>query len=133
MAALPHFRFSDREELCDLEITAPFSCRIEVKTWSMEHWPLLGRCVAVEQFPALEKKADRVLWCLVERLEAQTPENLLSLPHLCIELAGWSTLADIKTAPIRKTGTGAMRKVNNYQLDLDKLRNIETFLLQNST
>lgn len=121
-----HFRHPQRESLCDIvvkrrgyrEIT-----RLEVKTWSRAHWPELGRCIAVNQLPALQKKADVILWCVTDA--PGMDEN--SAP-LAVEVVGWSTLDEVRAAPVKFTGTGAMRKVHNYQLDERSLRPFSTLL-----
>ncbi len=121
-----HFRHPEREGLCDIvvkrrgyrEVT-----RIEVKTWSVPFWPGLGRCIAVEQFAALKKKADIVVWCVTD------PPDMADAPAVVVvELAGWSSVDEVRAAPVRWTGTGAMRRVQNYQLDEASLRPFPTFL-----
>lgn len=126
---IPHFRFPQRENLCDIQIQQAHQmlCRIEVKTWSAEYWPDLGRCIALDQYATLQRKADCVIWGIVEKLASHAPPYLRARKQLVITLAGWSTLAEIKLAPLRATGHQEMRKVHNYQLDETALRPIETF------
>ncbi len=106
----PHFQHPEREKLSDLEANG---VRIEVKTWRARYWDDLGRCIAVNQREQLEAKADVIVWCVVT-VEEKTIQQ--------IAIAGWSDLADIWGAPVRKTGKGTMRKVENYQLGSDNLR-----------
>ncbi len=115
-----HFRHPEREALCDIVVKLrgySVVCRVEVKTWSRAHWPDLGRCIAVEQLPALAKKADLVLWCITN---APDPDS--DPAPVEVEIAGWSTLEAVRAAPVRWTGTGAMRRVQNHQLDEHDLR-----------
>lgn len=121
-----HFRYPERESLCDMVVKLRGYrqiTRIEVKTWSRVHWPDLGRCIAVEQLPALTKKADLVLWCVTD---APDPDS--DPAPVEVEIAGWSTLDEVRAAPIRFTGTGAMRRVQNHQLDVNHLHPFSTFL-----
>jgi hypothetical protein len=93
--------------------------RIEVKTWSRNYWQELGRCISVDQFPDLKRKADVVVWCVTDAdaiADSPAPVNIL--------LAGWSTMGEISNASIRLTGFDNMRKVENYQLDESDLRGI---------
>lgn len=112
-----HFRFSDRENLCDIVVKVKKYtqvCRLEVKTWSANYWAGLGRCISVEQYPILKKKADLVLWCVVE---TSNVEGLLNKPErVKVLLAGWSRVQETSAAAVKDTGTGGMRKVRNYQL-----------------
>jgi hypothetical protein len=80
----------------------------------------------VEQYPDLQKKADVVLWCVIEtgNLDglAKNPQPVL------VSLAGWSRVEDISKAEIKYTGIGAMRKVENYQLEDRELHPINLFI-----
>lgn len=121
-----HFRHPERESLCDIVVKLRgyhALTRLEVKTWSRVHWTDLGRCIAVEQLPALEKKADLVLWCVTD-----APGMDDDAQPVMVEIVGWSTLDEVRAAPVRWTGTGAMRRVQNYQLDEASLRPFSTFL-----
>ena len=126
-----HFRDADLDKWCDIELQKTISitpCRVDVKTWSEEHWQDLGRCIAVNQVPSLEKKADRIIWCVVEKMETPSPETVLALESIDVDVVGWSTLAEVKGAPIKFTGHAWMRKVENHQLDVDALHPIGTFV-----
>jgi hypothetical protein len=120
-----HFCFADRENLADLVVKIngyKKVLRLEVKTWSLNYWQDLGRCVAVEQYPVIKKKADRIVWCLVDL------QNILDSPiPVKVLLAGWSKIEDILNAPIKLTGLDNMRKVNNYQLAESDLREMSSF------
>ena len=97
-----HFRFPDRENLADIVVKIrgyKKVLRIEVKTWSRDYWQELGRCISVDQFPDLKKKAEIVIWCVTYAdaiADASTPVKVL--------LAGWSTMDEISKAPIQFTG-----------------------------
>ncbi|CAG1013494.1 hypothetical protein ANAEL_04718 [Anaerolineales bacterium] len=117
-----HFHFPDRENLTDIVVKIrgyKKILRIEVKTWSKDYWQELGRCISVDQFPDLKKKADIVIWCVVD------VEGIVGAP-VKVMLAGWSTLDDISKAPVKFTGLDNMRKVENYQLAESDLREINT-------
>jgi hypothetical protein len=119
-----HFRFADRENLADIVVKVKGYnkiVRLEVKTWSHNYWQDLGRCIAVDQYPALKKKADMIVWCLVD------VQNVLDAP-VNVLLAGWSKIEDVLKAPIKLTGKDNMRKVNNYQLAESDLREMNSFL-----
>ncbi|MEJ5223327.1 MAG: hypothetical protein WHV44_02645 [Anaerolineales bacterium] len=121
-----HFRHPEREALCDVVVKQRGYrqiTRIEIKTWSRAHWPDLGRCIAVAQLPALAKKADCILWCVTD-----APKPDADPAPVEVEIAGWSTLDEVRAAPIRFTGTGAMRRVQNHQLDVNHLHPFSTFL-----
>jgi len=113
-----HFRFSERENLSDIVVKIRrYSevCRLEVKTWDKRYWADLGRCIAVDQYEKIKKKADQIIWCMVQ---AEDFESLLNCPvPVHVSLMGWSWVSDIKNAPIRFTGTDKMRKVENHQLN----------------
>ncbi len=114
----PHFQHPEREKQCDL---AASTVRIEVKTWRARYWPELGRCIAVNQRTQLEAKADVIVWCVVTVKEKTIQQ---------IAIAGWSELADVWEAPIRQTGKGTMRKVENYQLAPSTLRPLGRLLIK---
>lgn len=121
-----HFRFSDRENLADIVLKIKGYkkiIRIEVKTWSVNYWKELGRCIAVEQFSDLIKKSDIIIWCLTDIHD--TPSDLAST---IITLRGWSTINDIQNAPVKLTGLENMRKVKNYQVPETDLRDMTSFL-----
>lgn len=123
-----HFRFVERENLCDLVIKLDNSSnlrRVEVKTWDALYWPELGRCISVEQYPNLKKKADVILWCVVAAGAAD--RQLKQTEGEAVLLIGWSTLLEISSAPIRETGVGKMRKIRNYQLGENDVHTMEEF------
>ena len=124
-----HFRFLERENLSDLVIKLKKYTnirRIEVKTWGAKYWKELGRCIAVDQYPDLKKKADVILWCTIN---VDRIETLVKKPSVVsIMIMGWSKIEEIDNAPVKDTGTGAMRKVKNYQLDEADLHPIDEFM-----
>jgi hypothetical protein len=120
-----HFRFSDRENLADLVVKIKGYkkiVRLEVKTWSNNYWRDLGRCIAVDQYPDMKKKADIIVWCLVD--EKQTLDTPAPLKVI---LAGWSKIDEILKAPIKFTGLDNMRKIENYQLAESDLHEMNGF------
>jgi hypothetical protein len=125
-----HFRFPERENLSDLVIKVKRYtevCRLEVKTWDAKYWPELGRCISVEQYPDLKKKADIILWGVTDIKDA---EMLIQTPvGLPVLLAGWSTVMEIPNAQIKDTGIGGMRKVKNYQLMEADLHSMSEFMM----
>ena len=113
-----HFRFPERENLCDIVVKIKNYSqvrRLEVKTWSASYWMELGRCIAVDQYPILKKKADLVLWCVLAPVDMD--ELIKSPSPLVVSLTGWSTVEEVSGAAVKATGSGGMRKVTNYQLD----------------
>ncbi len=123
-----HFRFAERENLADLVVKIQGYrriIRVEVKTWSAIYWRELGRCLAVNQLPDLKKKADRIVWCVADL--QRIPETPIPAK---ITLRGWSLLADAESAPIKFTGVDKMRKVENYQLPEENLREMNDFLTE---
>jgi hypothetical protein len=114
-----HFRFPEREAMCDIEIA---SVRLDVKTWSATFWPDLGRCVAVNQLPVLERKADAVLWCVLHEKAALPKDEWLDKPSVRVALWGYSTLADIRQSPISLTGRPGMPQVRNHQVAEKNIR-----------
>jgi hypothetical protein len=123
-----HFRFSDRENLSDIVVKINRYrkiSRVEVKTWSSAYWQELGRCISVEQYPDLQKKADVIIWCIVDTADMQKiTDNPTPLKAF---LAGWTKMEDIAKAPIKLTGSGGMRKIENYQLNSLELKDMNNF------
>ena len=81
-----HFRFADRENLADIVVKIKGYkkvVRLEVKTWSKNYWQDLGRCIAVDQYPDLKKKADIIVWCLVDE------KQILDVPVACKSPPCW--------------------------------------------
>ena len=109
-----HFRFADREKLADIVVKIRGYnkvLRLEVKTWSRNYWQELGRCISVEQFPDLKKKADVVIWCVTD------VDAIANVPApVKVLLAGWTKMDEIARVPAKFTGLDNMRKVENYQL-----------------
>jgi len=121
-----HFRFADREKLADIVVKIngyKKVLRLDVKTWSKNYWQDLGRCIAVDQYPDLKKKADVLVWCVTDAsgvLDTPAPVKVI--------LAGWSKLDEVLKAPIRLTGFDHMRKVENYQLNETDLHEMSSFI-----
>jgi hypothetical protein len=118
-----HFRFPDRENLADIVIKIKGYkkvARLEVKTWSKNYWQDLGRCIAVDQYPDMKKKADMIIWCLVD-------EKQISDAPVKVLLAGWSKMEEVLKAPIKLTGLDNMRKINNYQLAETDMHEMSSF------
>ena len=116
-AHLPVFSLYDdptRVQSADLEIAG---IRIEVKAWTHDWWADWGRCIAVGQLAALREKSDCVLWVSAKT----TVDSALVFIH------GWSTVPEVEQAPIRWTGPNG-RKVENYQLESEGLRNAAKLL-----
>lgn len=111
-----HWRDPDREDLCDVEVAG---VRIEVKTWARHNWVKLGRCVRPTQLPAIEDKADVIVWAMVDadldveewELRAARP---LHAPAVFVVFQGCSTPAEVRAAPVRPTGA---LQLENHQLD----------------
>lgn len=111
--------FKDLSKMAEADIVIPGRCRIEVKTWSDEFWPTMGRCIAIDQLTKLEGKADLIIWCV--------SDSHLK-PEMTLRVVGWNLVSDIPRAPQRLTGPPNGRKVKNYQLDNSMLREIDELL-----
>jgi len=114
---LAHFRFPECKAMCDIEVA---SVRFDVKTWSAAFWADLGRCVAVNQLPVLERKvagarlascAGGILWCVLHENVSQPKDEWLAKKSVRVALWGYSTLADIRQSPVNLTGRPGMRQV----------------------
>lgn len=126
LALTNHYLDPDAEPLCDITVKLKDNnaVRIEVKTWAARYWPDLGRCIAVNQYCALAKKCDLVVWCVIPNpipvIETQDYHEVV------VDIGRWSTLSDIKSAPQRWTGRASMRQVHNYQLDEKAIRDSDS-------
>jgi hypothetical protein len=122
-----HFRFADREKLADIVVKIrgyTKVLRLEVKTWSREYWLELGRCISVDQFPDLKRKADVIVWCVTDA------SGVLDVPAQAkVHLAGWSKLDEVLKAPVKFTGLDNMRKVENHQLAESDLHEMSGFIV----
>jgi len=124
-----HFRFPEREKLADIVVKIngyKKIARLEVKTWSKNYWQELGRCIAVDQYPDLKKKADIIIWCVVDVQKILDASASAPAP-IKVLLAGWSKIDEILKAPIKLTGLDNMRKIQNYQLAESDLHEINSF------
>ena len=112
---VPAFRDLSRDKDCDIELRVSHRvARVEVKTWSEQHWPELGRCVAVGQLDALRAKAAVILWCILANGDAE------------VTIAGWNLLSDLDGLEPVWTGPPSRRKVHNLQMPLERLREPST-------
>lgn len=117
-----HFCELCDEDKCDISVISSLGTnfRIEVKTWALEYWNDLGRCIAVNQYSRLLAKSDVIVFCIVEDpipiiKQKEFDECLVSVNY-------WLPTADVVKAPQRLTGREGMRKVLNYQIDEKDLR-----------
>lgn len=115
----PVFRDTARMRECDIIASDTSTIRLDVKTWDQTYWAEMGRCVAVDQLEKLAAKADGVLWCV-------SSSQLVS--GVRVELAGWSSIADIRAAPRRWTGPRGRRQVDNHQVDPDRITPLSELL-----
>jgi hypothetical protein len=125
LVVLSHFRFPEREALCDIELAA---LRFDVKTWSAAFWNDLGRCAAVNQMPVLERKADGILWCVLHENASLSKDAWLAKASVRVALRGYSTLADIRQSPVRLTGRPGMRQVRNHQVAEKDIRRLDALI-----
>jgi len=127
----PHFRDEDQYRACDISVAFPGSVmRLEVKCWPEENWDDLGRCVARSQVDAIEKKADCVVWSIL-RTGSRFDSNEMRVRRLLgleVTAFGWSTIDDVRSAPIRFTGRAERPKVENHQLDDNAIRPFSVLL-----
>ena len=93
--------------------------KVEVKTWNYKYWEKWGRCIAVNQYPALKTKASHIVWC--------TSDGSASNISWRLVVEGWNLIDDIETCPKLWTGPGAYQ-VYNFQVPKERLRpSIELF------
>jgi hypothetical protein len=111
----PAFRDLTRQAEADLIVTAH---RLEVKSWDVSTWDDMGRCIRPTQVQALTRKADSIIWTVVDR----TSEDVR------VVIQGWSSMADVQAAPVRVTGPPHLR-LENHQLDVDELRDVASLRL----
>lgn len=117
----PHYRTDDT--VCDLLVLGdvPYP-RLEVKTWSPEHWDELGRCVQVGQLPKIERVADAVVWYVVDLPKLRSASDLNDTETLVVEVVGFSLPSDVREAPVVPTRFKNGREVTNHQVAVDQLR-----------
>jgi hypothetical protein len=108
----PLFRDLGFEGDCDLRVA---SWRIEVKTWSIEHWEALGRCVTPRQAGWYARTDALILWTTVDQSNLQTNARI----------QGWNTPADVQCNEPSETG---WRKILNRQVPLANVRTPDTLL-----
>ena len=106
---VPHFLDLTKDKECDIDSKVG---RIEVKTWSAQHWDDWGRCVSVSQYSSVKRKADLILWCTAEEVESDTPK---------IQFRGWSEVTDIENMEPKMTGAEG-RQIHNYQFEESDLK-----------
>ena len=110
---IPHFLDISKDRECDIDSKVG---RIEVKTWTAVHWQDWGRCVSVNQYPSVRKKADVILWCTADEIESETPK---------IEFKGWSEVASIEGLEPKMTGAEG-RQIHNYHFEESDLHPISS-------
>lgn len=115
----PLFLDVSRISEADIVIPGPRLRRLDVKTWDVQHWNDLGRCVAVDQLEKLNAKSEGVVWC-------HSPTVLA--PGVSVEIVGWSTIADIRAAPVKWTGPSGGRQVNNHQVEAPSVRSTDSLI-----
>jgi hypothetical protein len=107
--------YTNLDRMSEADIVIPGKLRIDVKTWNIEHWAEMGRCIAIDQLGKLEKKADIIIWC--------TSPNILT-PGINVEVVGWNKVSEVGKSPRRMTGPKNGRKVDNFQLDIKEIRDL---------
>ena len=128
LTIIPYFRDEQKEQLCDIVVNYldQEPIKIEIKTWTKSYWTDLGRCISVGQLPTLQRKCNTILWCVVTEPIPLIDPTIIS--SFCVDVNCWSSILDVEKAPIRMTGRPGMRLINNYQLDEEKLRNIDSLV-----
>jgi hypothetical protein len=84
---------------------------IEMKTWHVDTWFELGRCIRPGQMGGIQEKCAVVVWGIVD----DEPDPIR------VELAGWSTPDEVAETEVRRTGA---RKLKNHQIDVDQVRDL---------
>ena len=107
----PFFRDIERSAACDLKCN---DLRLEIKTWSLPHWFLLGRCVRPGQLKSIQDKSDAVVWCSVQEMDSASAT---------IEIRGWNSVREISSLPVTVT-----RKLDNHQMPLERIHRLSLLL-----
>jgi len=107
--------YTDLDRMSEADLAISGNLRIDVKTWNIEHWNEMGRCMSVDQIGKLEKKADIIVWCI-------SPNTLAS--GISVSVAGWNKVSEVRQAPRRLTGPKNGRKVENFQFEVSEMRDI---------
>lgn len=110
--------YADLDKMALADIVISGKTRVEIKTWSLEYWIDMGRCIAVDQLSKLQKKCDCIMWCVSTEKMA---------PGMQVKINGWNYMSDVSTAPRRLTGPSNGRKVENYQIEIDEVRGTDEF------
>ena len=108
--------YTDLDRMSEADLVVSGNLRIDVKTWNVEHWNEMGRCISVDQIGKLERKADIIIWCI--------SPNILT-PGISVSVAGWNQVSEVRQAPRRLTGPQNGRKVENFQFEIGGIRDIE--------
>lgn len=103
---IPHFLDPNADKQCDISTA---DNNIEVKTWNDIYWKDLGRCVAVDQYPSMLKKATVIAWATVTEPESASP---------IINLKGWCNVELMGSVEPKLTGSF---QINNYQIEEHQL------------
>jgi hypothetical protein len=104
------YRDPERERDPDLVVDAR---GIAVKSWRPDTWPDWGRCITPSQMPGMQKKAQAIVWTIVED----------ELEPVRIEVAGWSTPDEVAATELRPTGP-PYKPIVNHQVDIGNLREL---------
>jgi hypothetical protein len=107
--------YTDLDRMSEADLVISRNVRIDVKTWNVEHWNEMGRCISVDQIGKLEKKADIIIWCI--------SPNILAA-GISVSVAGWNKVSEVRQAPRRLTGPQNGRKVENFQFEVSGIRDI---------
>lgn len=108
--------YTDLDRMSEADLVVSGNLRIDVKTWNVEHWNEMGRCISVDQIGKLERKADIIIWCI--------SPNILT-PGISVSVAGWNQVSEVRQAPRRLTGPQNGRKVENFQFEIGEIRDIK--------
>jgi hypothetical protein len=79
----------------------------------------------MNQLQALDHKADGILWCILHE-SARWPQAIWQTKDAVrVSIAGYSTISDVRQAPIRLTGRAGMPQVRNHQIAEQDLRPLD--------
>jgi hypothetical protein len=104
------YKDPDRERDPDLVVATR---GIAVKSWRPDTWPAWGRCVTPAQMPGMQRKAQAIVWTVVED----------ELDPVRVEVAGWSSPEELAATELRNTGPD-YKPIMNHQVDVDQLRDL---------
>jgi hypothetical protein len=95
-----------------------YKLRIEVKTWKLHQWRLLGRAIHKAQYERVKRKTDLIMWATIDMSKFNDANKF---NEVCV--MGFSTMDDFDKNKIEFAGDGKSWVVEQCK-DLSELGNI---------